>query len=100
MKPLILGIAGLTTLTVLLPASISPRTFFTTAQTPPPETAPDQTERFKIRLTLSNATDLKVREGGQSMIGTGFCLKRAIRNICKIAPLILIGLDLDYITQK
>jgi DNA repair exonuclease SbcCD ATPase subunit len=66
MKPLILGIAGLTTFTVLLPATISPRTFFTTAQTAPAEPAPEaQTERFKIRLTLSSSTDLKVREGDE-----------------------------------
>jgi chromosome segregation ATPase len=66
MKPLILVIAGLTTLTVLLPASISPRTFFITAQTPPTEPFPDtQAQRFKIRLTLSNSTDLKVREGDE-----------------------------------
>jgi multidrug efflux pump subunit AcrA (membrane-fusion protein) len=64
MKPLIFGIAGLTTLTVLLPTSISPRTFFTTAQTSPTE-PPTQTERFKIRLTLSASTDLKVREGDE-----------------------------------
>jgi hypothetical protein len=65
MKPLILGIAGLTTFTVLLPATISPKTFFTTAQTAPAEPVPAQTERFKIRLTLSISTDLKVREGDE-----------------------------------
>ena len=65
MKLLILGIAGLTTLTVLLPTQISPRTFFTTAQTAPAEPSDTQAQCFKIRLTLSSSTDLKVREGDE-----------------------------------
>jgi hypothetical protein len=63
---LLLGIAGLTTFFALLPSPLSPRTFFTTAQTAPAESAPEaQTKRFKIRLTLSSSTDLKVREGDE-----------------------------------
>jgi hypothetical protein len=66
MKPMFFGIAGLTTFLALIPATISPRTFFTTAQTAPAELVPEaQTERFKIRLTLSSSTDLKVREGDE-----------------------------------
>jgi len=66
MKPPILGIAGLTTTIALLFGSISPRTFsFTTAQTSPAESLDSQSQRFKIRLTLSSSTDLKVREGDE-----------------------------------
>jgi hypothetical protein len=61
---LLLGIAGLTTVLALLPSPFSPRTLFTTAQTAP-EAPEAQTERFKIRLTLSSSTDLKVREGDE-----------------------------------
>jgi DNA repair exonuclease SbcCD ATPase subunit len=63
---LLLGIAGLTTVLALLPSPLSPRTFFTTAQTAPADSVPEaQTDRFKIRLTLSSSTDLKVREGDE-----------------------------------
>jgi hypothetical protein len=48
--------------------------------------------------TLHGAAHTSAR--GQSMIGAGFCLKRAITNFCKVVPLILVGLDLDHITQK
>jgi hypothetical protein len=62
MKLMFLGIAGLTTFIALIPATISPRTIFTTAQTLPAESSSEtQTQRFKIRLTLSSSTDLKVR---------------------------------------
>jgi hypothetical protein len=62
---LFLGIAGLTTFLALIPATISPRTLFTTAQTAPTEPSDTQAQRFKIRLTLSSSTDLKVREGDE-----------------------------------
>jgi hypothetical protein len=62
-------------LTILIPASIFPRTFFTTAQTSPIESPVEtETERFKIRLPLSAAADLKVRKGNEVAIlqGRGF----------------------------
>jgi hypothetical protein len=65
MKPMFLGIAGLTTLLALIPTTISPRTLFTTAQTVPAEPSDTQAQRFNIRLTLSSSTDLKVREGDE-----------------------------------
>jgi hypothetical protein len=68
---LLLGIAGLTIVLALLPSPLSPKTFSTTAQTAPAELAPAaQTERFKIRLTLSSSSDLKVREGDEITRGS------------------------------
>jgi hypothetical protein len=61
MKPMFLRITGLSTAIALIPVTISPRTLFTTAQTAPAEPSDPQAQRFKIRLTLSSSTDLKVR---------------------------------------
>jgi len=78
MKPMFFGIAGLTTFIALVPATIPPRTLFTKAQTLPAESLDSQSQRFKIRLTLSSSTDLKVREGDE--VGKGEVLADRTRD--------------------